>query len=224
MEALELDEHSSAGEIYEYHKRRAGCTDVAAAILTLAEMIRWRRASGDATNRRPASEQTAKRVQRSTASNDAKPSLVPAAQRKTNGQPSDRSRKARNRADLQVLDEFMPPNETKRLDGFLRSVGVQIDDNLEMQEFLTLLVHYVTKIRKTTCTHSHIHTVLKKVGVPTPGDLGARLRDVSRRKGYIDASNGKAVQLTMKGENWVDIDLPKRAASAKVARKHDQNR
>jgi hypothetical protein len=61
--------------------------------------------------------------------------------------------------------------------------------------------------------------VLKKIGVGTPGDLGARLRDVSRRMGYINASNGDDVQLTMKGENWIDIELPKRKAQAKAAKK-----
>ncbi|MBL8964281.1 MAG: hypothetical protein KF787_03105 [Phycisphaeraceae bacterium] len=246
MQTRELTEFPNVVEMYEFHKERTGCGDVAAAILSLAEVIRRTpadlassiengldavssfsvRLSGDplwdASSRTEAPRQMpapTPAVSNGTI-HEVKPSASTVSTTtngaKTSGKPNRvRTRTDRNHTGLQVLEDFMPAEERKRLAEFLESTGFHINEKHNGQELLTLVVHYVSRMRKTACTHSHIHTVLKKMGVATPSDLGARLRDVGRRLGYINASNGQDVQLTMKGENWVDIELPKRMAEPK---------
>jgi hypothetical protein len=244
METSELVEHSSVVEMYDYHKGRTGCGDVAAAVLTLAEVIRRApadlatsiengldavssfsvRLSGetvgacgdrlDSVARVGASKPTPSAGSNTPFGTKPGTSTKPADGEGANGRP-ERGRSDRSHTGLRVLDDFLPAEETKQLAEFLGSVGVRIEDKPKMQELLTLVVYYVTRVRKTKCSQDHIHTVLKKIGVATPADLGARLRDVGRRLRYINPSNGKDVQLTMKGENWVDIELPKRKAGAK---------
>lgn len=226
----DLNELSTTVQMFEYHRDKTGCSDVAAAILTLVDVIRL--APTDLTD-----DLLARRGVRSEAAGPVpapapvvsngsitevktKPMTNADSGAKEDGKRSRvRIRGDRNRADLQVLEEFMPSDDRKRLAEFLESVGFHINDKHNGQELLTLVVHYVSRMRKTACTHSHIHTVLRKMGVATPADLGARLRDVGRRLKYINPSNGQDVQLTMKGENWVDIELPKRNAAAKLTKK-----
>lgn len=243
MQTRELSEFPNVVEMYEFHKERTGCGDVAAAILSLAEVIRRTPADlassiengldavssfsvrlssdplWDASSRTESPRQVhtpIPAVSNGTIHEVKAPSSTTPNGVKNNSKPNRvRTRTDRNHSGLQVLEDFMPADERKRLAEFLDSAGFHINEKHNAQELLTLVVHYVNRMRKTACTHSHIHTVLKKIGVATPSDLGARLRDVGRRLGYINASNGQDVQLTMKGENWVDIELPKRKAEPK---------
>src|SRR5439155_583408 len=158
-------DRSIGADMYEHHKQ-TGCDDVAAAVLALAEVAHRlpgelsstmatglsafsglaaglagdgealraeRHVNGDASPRRQhVCESIATNQRESTPS----PKKATAHQK---GQRAARGRGDRNHADLQVLESFLPSDETKRLAEFFDSVGMPIIAKIEMQQLLTLI-------------------------------------------------------------------------------------
>ncbi len=230
MNSLKPNSCPVIAEIYKQHRERGDCGDVAAALLTVADAISQlpnclkstlatvlAAPLSDGVGNPAIKGHVIGRVDLPVTAGPSpnahgrlKTDVTAAHPRNagaTNGQRVPRVRGDRNRADLQVLDDFLPPEEANHLSKFLHSAGIELEGRTKMQELLTVVVYYIATIRKTTCSHNHIHTVLKRFGVKTPNDLGARLRDVNRRRGYLNANDPKDIQLTMKGEAWMKIKL-----------------
>jgi hypothetical protein len=117
-----------------------------------------------------------------------------------------RDKKAdRNRADLTRLNDLnLKPHGKPSLHDF-----VSQKQPVDNQQRLAAIVYYLKKtLHIQKVSHSHIYTCLKELGERVPSDMGARLRDVARRKGWLHANDSDNIDLTMKGENAVEHDLP----------------
>lgn len=64
-------------------------------------------------------------------------------------------------------------------------------------------------------TVDHIFTCYKDQGWREPGDVANSLSLTSHRKGFIDTSNLDNIELTARGRNHVEQDLPAKAKKAK---------
>ena len=79
----------------------------------------------------------------------------------------------------------------------------------DSQAFFAISVYYLTKtLELQGVGPNHIYSCFKEVGKSVPTDLGQLGRNVSRRKGWLDTSNGQDIKLTTKGENFVEHELP----------------
>ncbi len=83
----------------------------------------------------------------------------------------------------------------------------------DAQEKVTVVLYYITRILgKTGVGSNHIYHGLKDVNVPIPGDIAQTARLTSSRKGWIDSSKSDDLKVTVGGENFVEHDLPHKAA------------
>jgi len=72
----------------------------------------------------------------------------------------------------------------------------------------TVFVYYLSKIKETgPIGINHIYTCYKEVGQRTPS-LSTSLSETSQ-KGWLDTSSMYNIQLTVRGEDFVEHDLPK---------------
>ncbi len=77
-------------------------------------------------------------------------------------------------------------------------------------EKITVSLHYLCRtLELTGITGHHVYTCLKEIGCKTPNDLPQALRNIAKRKGYVDASNGEDLKMTNSGDNFVEHDLPR---------------
>jgi hypothetical protein len=58
----------------------------------------------------------------------------------------------------------------------------------------------------------HVYTVYKDQGWKVPANLRNQLQVLSSTKGWIDTSDGADIKLTVKGENYVEHDMPNKKA------------
>jgi hypothetical protein len=78
-----------------------------------------------------------------------------------------------------------------------------------IQQKLTAAVYYLDRILEIKeITPSHVVTVLKEVGVRVPSDVAQSMRNVANKKAFIDTSATNAIKITVKGENFIEHDLP----------------
>ena len=78
------------------------------------------------------------------------------------------------------------------------------------QEHNGVFVYYLAKIADVKpITVDHVYTCYKDVGAKPPTAFVQSLWDTARKKATIDTSSVQDIKLTMRGENWVEHELPK---------------
>lgn len=77
---------------------------------------------------------------------------------------------------------------------------------------LTVAVYYMKKVLSLApVTPNHVYTCLKEVRYRVPNDLPQIIRNCATREGWVDTKNINDLQITTRGENFVEHDLPKAA-------------
>jgi|GEM_PF-988863 hypothetical protein len=78
-------------------------------------------------------------------------------------------------------------------------------------DFNTVAVYYLIKVLGlSNVSMNHIYTCYKEVGYRAPEAFAQSLRDASNKKGYIDTSDMNDLKLPIRGENFIEHDLPKK--------------
>lgn len=73
-----------------------------------------------------------------------------------------------------------------------------------------VFAYYLKKIAKIqNINRNHIYTCYKDVKSKGPENLNQSLLDTAHHKGWIDTSNMDDMQVSIRGENFVEHDLPK---------------
>ena len=81
------------------------------------------------------------------------------------------------------------------------------------QECAVVFVYYLKKTAKTpNVTVGHIYTCYRTVGERVPSALRQSLYDTASRRGWIDTKSPDDITVTVVGENYVELDLPKQQA------------
>jgi hypothetical protein len=107
-----------------------------------------------------------------------------------------------------VKDLNLRPDGKETLRDFYAAKGAA-----NLQEQVTVIVYYLTRVLELSGVGAnHIYTALKDVGTPVPPDIGQTLRLTAARKGWIDSSKGDDLKLAVSGENFVEHELPRKAA------------
>lgn len=76
-------------------------------------------------------------------------------------------------------------------------------------EIITAVVYYLKRILELDkVVADHVFTCFKDVQRRTPKDLPSSIRDVAKRKGWVDTSERGNIKITNHGENLVEHDLP----------------
>lgn len=76
-------------------------------------------------------------------------------------------------------------------------------------EIITAAVYYLRLILEMDkVTANHVFTCFKDIQERSPKDLPSSIRDVARRKGWVDTSERSNIRITNHGENFVEHDLP----------------
>ncbi len=89
----------------------------------------------------------------------------------------------------------------------------------DQQQMLTVIVYYLYRILGIDkITINYIYTGLREladsgVSVRTPNDISQILRNIAKRKGWIDTSDANSLKTTIRGDNFVEQDLPKPKAT-----------
>lgn len=77
-------------------------------------------------------------------------------------------------------------------------------------EQVATCVYYLRRILEIDgVTANHVYTCLKEVGVRTPNDLPQILRNCAKDKGWIDTKDASNIQISNRGENLLEHELPK---------------
>lgn len=77
-------------------------------------------------------------------------------------------------------------------------------------ELVTILVYYMQKILGIeNLTADHVYTAYKEAGVKVPTALNQSMKNIRSRQGWLDTSDMNNIRTTIKGDNLVEIDLPR---------------
>lgn len=72
-------------------------------------------------------------------------------------------------------------------------------------------VYYVARVLKVTPIRvDHVYTCFKDASWRTPADLANTLSLVANRKGWLVTADRSNITLTARGENHIELDLPKK--------------
>ena len=82
-------------------------------------------------------------------------------------------------------------------------------------EATTVFVYYLQKILDVgIITLDHLYTCYKEIGRPVPASLNQNVIDTSNRKMTITkATSTDGIKMTVRGENFVEFDLPRKGGS-----------
>jgi hypothetical protein len=107
---------------------------------------------------------------------------------------------------------------------FVKDLNLHPDGKPSLKEFadekkpknqmeqVTVCIYYLCRILELTgVTADHVYTCLKHLNVRTPNDLPQTIRDVARKKGFVDTSKGDDLKITNPGDNFVEHELKDRA-------------
>ncbi len=80
-------------------------------------------------------------------------------------------------------------------------------------EKITVCLYYLRRILGIeNVTAHHIYTCMDDARIRVPNDLPQTIRNIAKEKGWIDAKNSAALEITTKGVNLVKHDLSHRDA------------
>ncbi len=105
-----------------------------------------------------------------------------------------------------IKDLNLKPKDGKSLKEFYAEKNPE--SNIERN---TVFVYYLEKILNINdITADHIFTCYKEMGLKIPLNLRQSIFDTaSSRYGYLDGSDTQHIKLIIRGENFVEHDLPK---------------
>jgi len=105
-----------------------------------------------------------------------------------------------------VKDLNLKPSGLRSLQDFYNEKLPQsnIENNL-------VFVYYLQKILSISgITMDHIFSCYKDVGLKVPLSLRQSIADTASRYGYLDTSNMQDIRVIIRGENFIEHDLPKK--------------
>lgn len=74
----------------------------------------------------------------------------------------------------------------------------------------TVFVYFLAKISKIEkIAIGHIYTCYKDLNIKPPAKLRQNLADTASKKGWLDTSSMQNIKITLKGESFVEHELPK---------------
>lgn len=72
-----------------------------------------------------------------------------------------------------------------------------------------IFVYYLQKISKIEkIAIGHIYTCYKDLNIKPPAKLRQSLADTASKKGWLDTQSMNAIKITLKGENFIEHELP----------------
>jgi hypothetical protein len=81
-------------------------------------------------------------------------------------------------------------------------------------EKIALCVYWLRRVLEIDgVTPNHVYTCMDDVKIRIPNDLPQTLRNISNRNGWIDTTNSNAIEITTKGANLIQHDLPRNNGS-----------
>jgi hypothetical protein len=84
------------------------------------------------------------------------------------------------------------------------------------EHIITIAVYYLKHtLDIEKLTPEHVFTCFKDINQRTPKNLPQAIRDIAKRKGWLDTSERGNIKITNHGENFVDHDLPTSKNSTK---------
>ncbi|ALF53981.1 hypothetical protein ACX27_15760 [Nostoc piscinale CENA21] len=84
------------------------------------------------------------------------------------------------------------------------------------EHIITVAVYYLKRILEIDkLTPQHVFTCFKDANIRTPKNIPQAMRDIAKRKGWLDTSERGHVKITNHGENFVEHDLPLSQGSTK---------
>ncbi len=76
-------------------------------------------------------------------------------------------------------------------------------------EKITLCLYYLRRVLEIdNVTANHIYTCMDDAKIRVPNDLPQTIRNIAAQKGWVDCANSSALEITTKGVNLVQHDLP----------------
>ncbi|HSI34758.1 MAG: hypothetical protein ACAI43_13040 [Phycisphaerae bacterium] len=82
------------------------------------------------------------------------------------------------------------------------------------QDQMAVIVYYLTQVLGVSNVGAnHIYQSLKEVEQKVPKNIIQIVRNTAERRGWIDVSDTNNLRVTTQGENYVEHDLPPKAAS-----------
>ena len=79
------------------------------------------------------------------------------------------------------------------------------------QQAIVVAIYYLRKslgLNEEKITPHHVYTCFKEVSRRIPKNLPQSIRDTAKRKAWIDTSQRGNIQITTRGENLIELDLP----------------
>jgi hypothetical protein len=128
----------------------------------------------------------------------------------TNEAPANKPRTKRTKAShslIKDLDLSTKANPTSLKDFHITKQPASA------MECNAVFVYYLQQIAQVpTITLDHVFTCYKEAGVRVPTALKQSLADTASRRGWIDTSSFDDIKIAVRGENFVEHDLPKKGA------------
>jgi len=126
--------------------------------------------------------------------------------RRTRGDGQNRDRNA----GLAIVKSLnLHPDEKESLKHFVAAKRPKTQE-----EHIAVFIYYLKNvIEESKVGFSHIYTCFKEIGKRMPADLPQSCRNAGSTKGWIDTSTADDLKRTTRGDNFVENDLPRAAAS-----------
>lgn len=120
-------------------------------------------------------------------------------------------KKASNKTMPQIIKDLnLRPTDKQTLQNFYNAKN----PSGNIQSTAVMVYYLETILECTGITANHIFTCYRELGIKIPGNLDQNLRDCASSKyGYIVFIEGKC-SLSVRGTNFVEQDLPKKAKKA----------
>jgi hypothetical protein len=131
-------------------------------------------------------------------------------------QPNNDKRESANKPKVRSSTSKPMPTMLKDLDlratadhPGLREFYAEKAPSSAMETNAVFVYHLKNNLGLTGITVDHIYTCYKDVGAKPPSALRQSLIDTANRKAWIDTSTLEDITLSLRGESFVDHDLPK---------------
>jgi hypothetical protein len=96
----------------------------------------------------------------------------------------------------------------------LRDFFVNKQPGDQQEQFAVILYYLCNIIEVPNIGANHIFTGFKDVARRSPLDILALARKVAHRKGWVDSSNSDNLRMPVRGQNFVEQDLPNKTRKA----------
>jgi hypothetical protein len=84
----------------------------------------------------------------------------------------------------------------------------------QQEQFAVILYYFCNVIEVSNIGANHIFTGFKEVEMRSPLDILSLARKVAHRKGWVDSSNSDNLRMPVRGQNFVEQDLPSKTGKS----------